>query len=54
MTVNELIAKLQTLDGNLEVQMRMGEEYQEVLTEGGVRVESFGDETYVILEDCER
>ena len=54
MTVNELIAQLQTLDGNMEVQIRMGDEYQEVLNSGGVRVETCLGETYVIIEDCVR
>ena len=52
MTVAELIAKLQTMPQDLEVEMAMNQEYQEAVTEDMVVIEEYKCRRYVIIDDC--
>jgi hypothetical protein len=54
MTVAELIAKLQTLPQDYEVEMGMNQEYQEAVTEDMVVIEEYRGRRYVIIDDCAR
>ncbi len=52
MTVAELIAILQTMPQDLEVEMGMNQEYQEAVTEDMVVIEEYNGRRYVIIDDC--
>ena len=52
MTVAELIAKLQTLPQDYEVEMGMNQEYQEAVTADMVVIQEYNGRRYVIIDDC--
>ncbi len=51
MTVAEMIAKLQTLPQDLEVEMGMNQEYQEAVTADMVVIQEYNGRRYVIIDD---
>ena len=55
MTVNELIQVLSKLDGNMQVEMGMNQEYQHVVEAEDIRVDQFdfhnNGEPYVFIGD---
>jgi hypothetical protein len=54
MTVAELIAKLQTMPQDFEVEMSMNQEYQEAVTEDMVVIQEYDGRRYVLIDDCAR
>jgi hypothetical protein len=51
MTVAELIAKLQTMPQDYEVEMGMNQEYQEAVTADMVVIQEYNGRRYVLIDD---
>jgi hypothetical protein len=52
MTVAELIAVLQTMPQDLQVEMAMRMEYQEAVTPDMVVIQEYDGRRYVLIDDC--